>query len=325
MARKKAKYFYNPHTLSYERVEKTIKGTLRKTSAFLVVALFLAGIIVTLLYFFYDSPKERMLKRELDMLSLQYNLLGKRMDKAAEMLAQIQEKDDNIYRIIFEADPVSEDARKAGYGGVDWYRNLEGYDHSQLMGSMTKKLDQLSRRIYIQQQSYEEVLMMAKNKASMLAAIPAIQPLNNKNLQWIASGYGYRIHPIYKTTKMHTGIDFTAPKGTDVYVTGNGVVEEQMQSGTGYGNHVIVNHGYGYKTLYAHLDEVIVAPGQKVTRGQVVGRVGNTGASVAPHLHYEVIRNGEKIDPANYFFNELAPEEYEKVVELASRSNQSFD
>jgi len=321
----KVKYRFNTRTLSYERVELTTKVKLLRVLSFL-----LASSIFGILFFFLvnnyiDSPKEKMLKREKNQLAAQYELLDKRMDQVTKVLEDIQRRDDEIYRVIFEAEPIADNIRKAGFGGVNRYKQLEGFRNSELIIESAQKLDQISKQLYIQSKSYDEVYKMATSKEKMLASIPAIQPVANKDLKRMASGYGMRMHPIYKRRKMHTGMDFSAEQGTEIYATGDAVVAEVENSRRGYGNHVVLSHGYGYKTLYAHMTQYIVRKGEKVKRGQIIGYVGNTGTSVAPHLHYEVIKNGEKVNPVNFYFNDLTPEEYEKMIEFSSTPTQSFD
>jgi murein DD-endopeptidase MepM/ murein hydrolase activator NlpD len=272
-----------------------------------------------------DSPKEKLLKKENSQLKSQYQLLDSRMDQVTKVLADIQRRDDEIYRVIFEAEPIAKEIREAGFGGVNRYKNLDGYKNSDLIVESAKKLDQITKQLYIQSKSYDEVYQLATRKEKMLASIPAIQPVANKDLKRMASGYGMRMHPIYKRRKMHTGMDFSAVKGTEIYATGNGKVVHVERSRRGYGNHVIIDHGYGFKTLYAHMSKFDVRRGQEVQRGQIIGYIGNTGTSVAPHLHYEVIKNGEKVNPINYYFNDLTAEEYEKMIEVASQPTQSFD
>ena len=247
------------------------------------------------------------------------------MSKIEVVLDDIQKRDDNIYRTIFEADPIPTSIRKQGFGGINRYKELEGFSNSKIIIETSSKIDQLTKQLYLQSKSFDEIIDLTKDKLSMLASIPAIQPVSNKNLKRMASGYGYRIHPIYKTRKLHTGMDFSAKIGTEIYATGNGKISKVRRSKKGYGNYVEINHGYGYKTLYAHMSKSIVKKGQKVKRGEVIGYVGNTGTSVAPHLHYEVHKNGKKIDPVNFYYNDLSTEEYSKMLEISSQNNQSFD
>jgi murein DD-endopeptidase MepM/ murein hydrolase activator NlpD len=321
----KIRYKYNPSTLNYEKIQLTFKDRLKKVMTYLLVGLFFAGIIIFLAYTFIDSPKELMLKRENAQLRQQFSLLNKDIERLDRVLSDIEKRDDNIYRVVFEAEPISENVRKAGVGGVNRYANLEGFTNSELVIGTKKQLDNIAKRMYIQSKSFDEVIEMAKNKEEMLASIPAIQPVSNKDLKRLASGYGYRIDPIYKVNKMHWGMDFSAPTGTDIFATGDGRVQSVVNSRSGYGRHVVIDHGYGYQTLYAHMSKTDVKRGQKVKRGDIIGQVGNTGKSSGPHLHYEVIKDGKKINPANFYFNDLTPEEYDLMIELSSHANQSFD
>lgn len=321
----KAKYYFNTHNLKYERVVVSFRKRFWQVFGWLATAMVFSTAIIALAYRFLDSPKEKQLKRELSMLNLQYEILQQRTEQASRVLKEMEEHDDNIYRVIFEAEPIPSSIREAGYGGVDKYKALEGYDNSELMVETTTKIDKLIKQLYVQSKSFDEVFELAKNKKELMASIPGIQPISNGDLNRIASGFGYRIHPIYKTSIMHTGIDFTAPIGTEIYSTGNGVVSKIENDGRGYGNNVIINHGFGYETLYGHMSKIKVRPGQRVTRGEVIGLVGNSGSSTGPHCHYEVIKGGKKIDPINYFFNDLTAAQYDQVRDLASRYNQSFD
>ena len=321
----KAKYYFNTNSLKYEKVVVPWGKRILRALGFIATAIVFSVVIVAIAYAYLDSPKEKQLKREINQLTLQYELLQQRFDQVENVLQDLQHRDDNIYRVIFEAEPIPSSIREAGSGGINRYKSLEGMENSELIISTTRKLDQLTKQMYVQSKSFDEIVELAKNKSHMLASIPAIQPVSNKDLTRIASGFGYRIHPIYKTTKMHEGIDFTAPVGTDIYAAGNGVIKEVVYGDRGYGNHVIVSNGFGYETLYAHMSKVNARTGQKVNRGDVIGNVGSSGTSTAPHLHYEVIKQGIKINPINFFYNDLSPEEYEKMIEISSQSNQSFD
>ena len=321
----KAKYYFNTHSLKYEKVVIPWGKRILRVLGFLATAIVFSVVIVAIAYAYLDSPKEKQLKREISQLNLQYELLQQRFDEVGLVLSDLQHRDDNIYRVIFEAEPIPSTVREAGFGGVDRYKSLEGYESAELMVATSRKLDRLTKQLYVQSKSFDEIVELAKNKSHMLASIPAIQPVSNKDLTRRASGYGYRIHPIYKTTKMHEGMDFTAPVGTDIYAAGNGVVKVVEYDSRGYGNHVIISHGFGYETLYGHMSKIKVRPGQKLNRGDVIGVVGNTGTSTAPHLHYEVIKQGKKINPINFFYNDLTAEEYEKMIEISAQSNQSFD
>ncbi len=321
----KAKYRYNPHTLSYDKIELTLRRKIFKSLTFLGAGLVIGVIIYGLTYSFIDSPKEKQLKRDNAQMLSQYNILNKKLEQLATVLEDVQHRDDNIYRVIFEAEPIAEEIRTAGFGGINRYKELEGYNDSELIIKTATKLDKLSKQLYIQSKSFDEVFEMAKKKEEMLAALPAIQPVQNKDLKRMASGYGYRIHPILKYRKMHHGMDFTAPRGTPIYATGKGKVIRADRKSSGFGNHVRIEHGYNYVTLYAHMSKMNVKVGQKVNRGDVIGYVGNTGLSAGPHCHYEVHKNGKPVNPVNYYFNDLTPEEYATMVEMANSPMQSMD
>jgi murein DD-endopeptidase MepM/ murein hydrolase activator NlpD len=321
----KEKYRFNPKTLSYEKVRTSVKVRIWRLLSYLFTGLVFAVSVLVFAYSSIDSPKEKILKRENEQLSLQYDFINKRLGEMESVLSDLQQRDDNIYRVIFEAEPIPENVRKAGVGGANRYQKLEGYESSDLIIETTSKLDKLAKQLYIQSKSFDEVFELAKQKEKLLASLPAIQPLSNKELTRVASGFGYRMDPIYKTKKFHTGMDFTAPTGTEIYATGNGKVEYIEKSFRGYGNHIIINHGFGYQTLYGHMSVINVRIGQEVKRGDVIGYVGNTGKSTGPHLHYEVIKNDEKINPVNFYFNDLTAEEYERMIHISSTANQAFD
>ena len=297
----KAKYYFNTNSLKYEKVVIPWGKRILRVLGFVATAIVFSVVIVAIAYAYLDSPKEKQLKREISQLTLQYEILQQRFEHVDNVLRDIQHRDDNIYRVIFEAEPIPATVRKAGYGGVNRYKALEGMENSEMIINTARKLDELTKQLYVQSKSFDEIVELAKDKSHMLASIPAIQPVSNKDLTRIASGFGYRIHPIYKTSKMHEGIDFTAPIGTDIYAAGNGTIKEVVYGDRGYGNYVLISHGFGYETLYAHMSKVNARAGQKVKRGDVIGNVGSTGASTAPHLHYEVIKQGTKINPINFF------------------------
>ncbi len=321
----KVKFYFNTKSLKYERVQLKLWDRLKRFLSYVASGLVFASLTIWLAYTYFDSPKEKQLKREISELRDQYDNLSERMNQMNAVMEDIQNRDDNIYRVIFEAEPIPDNIRKAGFGGVDRYRKLEGFDNSDLLIETTKKLDKLAKRMYIQSKSFDDVANLAKSKAVLLASIPAIQPIANKDLKRMASGYGFRTHPIYKTEHFHSGIDFSAVVGTEIYATGDGVIARADDKAQGYGNHVVINHGYGYETLYGHMSKIIARVGQKVKRGDVIGLIGSSGMSTAPHLHYEVIKNQNKINPINFFFNDLSADEYAQMLELSSKSNQSFD
>lgn len=321
----KSKYRFNPESLSFVREHISIRKKIGRIATYLSASIVVAVIYYIIFSLFFDTPSERGLKREKEELLVHFELLNRRFEQVSAVMEDLQKRDDNIYRVIFEAEPIPSTVREAGIGGVDRYSELEGLSNGDIVIETAKKLDLIAKKAYIQSKSLDELENLAKRKEDMLRSIPAIQPISNNDLKRIASSFGMRIHPFYKVPKMHTGMDFTAPTGTDIYATGDGVVQKVDYSQRGYGNHVVIDHGFGYATLYAHMHSISVRPGQKVKRGSVIGQVGNTGMSVAPHLHYEVHKAGKQINPINYFFNDLTPEEYEKVIELSSLPTQSFD
>jgi murein DD-endopeptidase MepM/ murein hydrolase activator NlpD len=317
------KYRFNTKSLTVEKVTITLWDKIKVLLRYVLAGMIFSVIVLTLGYTFFDSPKEKVLRREIEQYKVQYQIISDRMDLLATVMEDIRERDDHIYRVIFEAEPIPRTVRDAAFGGTDRYSQYRGYQNTQLISETMQRLDQLTRQMYIQSKSYDDVFEMAKNKSDMLASIPAIVPIA-RGTERLVSGFGYRIHPIYKVRRMHTGVDFLAPTGTPIYATGNGVVVEAERNNYGYGRMVIIDHGYGYESLYAHLSQIQVKPGQEIKRGEIIGLVGNTGISSAPHLHYEVIRNGRKVNPVNYFFNDLSPEEFEYIIEVASRENQSL-
>lgn len=322
---KKVKYYYNTQTLKYEKLVVPLRVKILRILGFISAALVTSFLIIVIAYRFLDTPNARRLRNELNLMREQYNALNGRMEGLRSQLLELQKRDDNIYRVIFEAHPLPDSAREVEIVRSAEYKELEGYENSDLLISTAATLDKLKSRIAAQNKSYDEIENLIKNKQQMLAAIPAIQPVSNKDLTRIASGFGYRIDPIYKTVKFHTGLDFTAPLGTPIYATGDGKVEEAGYGDEGYGNHVIIRHGYGYETLYGHMVRVKAKQGQRVKRGEVIGWVGSTGKSTGPHCHYEVIKNGEKVNPVYFFFNDLSPQQFERMLKMASSSNQSFD
>ena len=320
----KTNYRFNPDTLSFDKIERNIKTLVHKMLAYLSTGL-VSGVIFFFIFLqFFDPPQTKKLKRQNEQLLSQYNLMNKDFDKISKVLEDIQNRDDNIYRVIFEAEPIPSSVRMAGFGGANRYSKLEEMDNSELIINTTRKLDILSKQVFVQAKSYDEVAKMAMNKEKMIASMPSIMPVSNNDLKRTASGWGMRIHPIYKIPRFHYGMDFTAATGTDVFATGIGVVKSASRE-TGYGNTVVIDHGYGYETFYAHLSRLNVQVGQKVNRGDVIGFVGSTGTSTAPHLHYEVSKNGTKVNPQNYYFQDLTPVEYEKMIAISSNMGQSFD
>ena len=323
----KVKYYYDSETLSYQKIEKR-KG--RKMGIVLVSILgsFLAGFILLLIYLNIpnlETPREKALQRELQNMTLQYDVLNKKMDQIETVLSEVEERDNSIYRLYFEANPIPEEQRKAGFGGINRYKDLEGYDNSKMIIETNRRLDILTKQLVVQSKSLDEIAVLAEEKEKLLAAIPAIQPVANKDLTRIASGYGLRSDPFTKERKMHWGMDFTAPRGTPVYATGDGKVIRADNQSTGYGNHIRIDHGYGYVSLYAHLYKYNVRRGQNVKRGDLIGFVGSTGRSEGPHVHYEIFKDDERINPINFYYGNLSPAEFDIILKKAQMENQSLD
>ena len=320
----KEKFYYDSDTLSYRKVER------KKSRVFIYFLLFFSAAALfgffsyVMVSQYVDSPKEKALKRENLNLKYQYEYLNKRLTLAEKVMQNIADRDENIYRVHFEANPVSQAQRKAGFGGVNRYKKLEGFENSELIINTSKKVDKLLKELEVQSRSLDEIEKLAENKEALLRAIPAIQPVQNKDLTRVASGYGMRMHPILKRRKMHKGMDFTAKTGTPIYATGDGVVVKAGR-GTGFGNVVYIDHGFGYQTRYAHMSKFNTKKGRKVKRGDIIGFVGNTGLSSGPHLHYEVHKNGKAVNPVNFYHGDLTPQEYAIMLEKASAENQSFD
>jgi hypothetical protein len=273
----------------------------------------------------FESPKVRSQERQISFLESQLATMENQVVEMSGALEEITERDEIIYRNIFGADPYPEHLRNPGIGGADRYRELRGLEQSERVIVIREEMAELERRMVAQGESFNGLLQMAENQEAMLKSIPAIQPVRNSDLKRMASGYGYRIHPIYKVRKMHWGMDFSAPTGTEIFATGDGKVVEVKKKYNGYGYHIKIRHGFGYETLYAHMSKILVKKGQRVERGEVVGLVGSTGTSVAPHLHYEVFKEGQRVNPAHYYFNDLSPAQYEQLLEASSYANQSFD
>jgi septal ring factor EnvC (AmiA/AmiB activator) len=321
----KVKYRFNKKSLTFDRVHTTFRKRLLYFFTHFSTGIVFAAVVLLVAYNFLDSPKEKAQKREIEEMKLQYRILNDQLDRVSVVLKDLQERDDNIYRVIFEAEPISPTVRDAGIGGIDRYEKLKAYSNSELLVETNQKMDRILGKLYVQSKSFDEVFQMARNKEKMLASLPAIQPVKNKDLRRVGSYFGTRMDPFYKVRKFHEGIDFTAPVGTEIYATGNGTVAEAGRSAGGYGNQVVIDHGYTYRTVYAHLSRIFVRPGQKVFRGQVIGYVGNTGKSTAPHLHYEVRKNGFPVNPIYFFFNDLTPEQFDQMLVMSAQPSQTMD
>lgn len=323
----KVKYYYDSENLAYRKI-KTKKRTKFAYVALFLVASALFGFLSFVILLntpFFETPKDRLLTREIENFKLQYAILNRKMDQIDEVLEHIQDRDNNIYRVYFNTSAIPDEQRKAGFGGVNRYAELEGYNNSDLVVNTSKRVDVISKQLAIQSRSLDEILKLAKEKNKLLSAIPAIQPVRNENLKQIASGFGYRSDPFTKVRKFHEGMDFSARTGTPIYATGDGVIARADNSASGYGNHIVIRHGFGYETLYGHLSKYNCRAGQAVKRGDVIGYVGSTGRSEAPHLHYEVHKGGSVVNPLNFYYGNISAAEYVVITKLANQENQSLD
>ncbi len=323
----KARYYYDSESLSYRKIEPK-KGTrFRHALAFLLASLFFGvmALLVLLNTPLLNTPKEIAQAREIEQYKLQYEFLNRKMGQIEIVLENLQKRDNNIYRTLFEANPIPDEVRKAGFGGVNRYDNLEGFDNSSLIIKTTKRIDVLTKQLVIQSKSLDEIQRLAEEKEALLSAIPSIQPIRNEDLTRIASGYGYRTDPFNKKRKMHWGMDFTAPRNTPIYAASEGLVKRADSRSAGYGKHIRIDHGFGYLTLYAHLNKYNVRVGQRVKKGDVIGFVGSTGRSQAPHLHYEVFKDGKRLNPIHFYYGNLSAEEFDALLNLTNQENQSLD
>jgi hypothetical protein len=322
---KKEKYHYNLKTLQYEKVQTSWKERLLRFFG-LLLAFVVTGVLFTGIYsFYFDSPLEKFLKQEIQVNKQEMEFMRRELEEMYVVLENLRDRDINTYRVIYEAEPIPSSIWESGIGGSARYKELEKFSTGELMVDIKRKIDDLKLKMAFQSKSYDEIANLVSQKGEMLESIPAIQPVANKDLKRMASGYGWRIDPVYGVRKFHSGMDFSAPVGTEVYATGKGVVEEVVSSRIGYGKMIVINHGFGYKTLYAHLDDFTVKKNDKVARGQVIGYVGNTGKSVGPHLHYEVIKRGEKVNPVFFYYQDLDEEQYEEMLRMSENAGSSLD
>ncbi|GAB1308440.1 M23 family metallopeptidase [Urechidicola sp. KH5] len=321
----KVKYYYDSETLSYKKIETRKRSVFTKIFAGLLAVAISMVLGFMVLTNFWETPNEKAMMRELEYLKLNESLHAKRIENFEEVLQDLQERDNTIYRTFFELNPIPDEQRTAGFGGVNRYSSLENFENSEMVIDITQNLDVLSKQLKIQSESLDEIVRNAKNKEDLLAAIPAIQPIKNDDLTRMASGYGWRIDPFTKARKRHYGMDFTAPRGTPVFATGPGRITRADSRASGFGKHIRIDHGFGYETLYAHLSKYNVRVGQRVKRGDLIGFVGNTGRSQAPHLHYEVRKNKERINPINFYYGNLSPIEFERMQKAAQVEGQSLD
>jgi murein DD-endopeptidase MepM/ murein hydrolase activator NlpD len=322
---KKIKYYFDTHTLRYEKLVTPLRVKLLKVFAFIATAIVTAGIIVAIAFQYIDSPKTIMLEQQNSDLRDNYSTLQQQVTQLQQKMDELLNRDNNVYRSIFESSPIPDSARLKAMEKSREVQLVTGLGETDLVQNIGSQLNRLSLLVAYQERSFNDIEAMVKNKEKLLAAIPAIQPVSDKDLTRIASGFGTRIDPVYKVPKFHAGLDFTAPIGTPIYATADGTVTDAGFNSGGYGNRVIIDHGFGYETLYGHMYRVKVRVGQRIRRGEVIGYVGSTGKSTGPHCHYEVHRNGNPVDPVYYFYNDLTPEQYDRLLKLAQTANQSFD
>jgi murein DD-endopeptidase MepM/ murein hydrolase activator NlpD len=322
---RKIKYYYNTHTLRFEKLERPLRVRLLQVFGFIAASIVTGIVIFAIAFQYIDSPKEKILRQQNEDLKEGYTVIEERLKQLELKMGEITNRDNTVYRSIFEADPVADSARIKDMEQKKEVQLVQRLGTSELVNAIIDQLNSLTLRMAYQNKSFNDLIDMVNNKTKLLAAIPAIQPISNKQLSRIASGFGYRIDPIYKTRKAHLGLDFAAPSGTPIYATADGIVKFSGFSTNGYGNHVIINHGFGYETLYGHMVRVNASQGQQVKRGQVIGYVGSTGKSTGPHLHYEVHKSGIQIDPINFFYNDLTPAQFDRLLKMAAANNQSLD
>ncbi|MCV9926594.1 M23 family metallopeptidase [Flavobacterium sp. LS1R49] len=323
----KVKYYYDSENLAYRKIK-----TKKRIKFGFIILFLLASALFGFLAFvillntpYFETPKDRLQAREIENLKLNYSILNKKMDQIDAVVESLEDRDNNLYRVYFNKKEIPDSIRKAGFSRIERYKVLEGYNNSQLVINTTKRIDVLTKQLAIQSRSLDEILKLAGAKENLLSAIPAIQPVQNENLKRMASGFGYRTDPFTKVRKMHEGMDFTAKVGTPVYATGDGVVDRADNNASGFGNHVVIRHGFGYETLYAHLSKYNCRPGQRVKRGDVIGYVGSTGRSEGPHCHYEVHKDGKVVNPLNFYYGNISAVEYVAITKLANQENQSLD
>ncbi|MBI1185490.1 peptidoglycan DD-metalloendopeptidase family protein [bacterium] len=315
---------YNPETLTFEKYKVPTWYRVFKTLGFVAIALVFSLINITVYSYFFPTPQEQALTKQVEVLESQFKTAMTKLSEQEIVLHQLRDRDQNLYRVILQAEPNPESFWEGGIGGVNHYAQFEGLPQKDLLVKINTRLRDARTKLANLSKSYDDLAKLATTKEERMARIPAIQPVNNKDLKRLSSGFGYRYHPILKIRKFHSGTDFSAPSGTEIYATADGVVEKAKYA-RGYGNHVVLDHGFGYETLYGHMSKIAVRAGQKVKRGELIGYVGSTGLSSAPHLHYEVIKNKVKVNPIHYFNNDLGAEEYETILNLSKQSNQSFD
>lgn len=323
----KVKYYYDSENLAYTKIKTRKRAKIGYAFLFLLASALFGFLIFVLLIntSYFETPKDRLQAREIENLKLQYAILNKKMDEIDDVAESLEDRDNNIYRVYFNKTEIPDSIRKEGFRDAERYKKLEGYNNSQLVLNTTKRIDKLSKQLAIQSKSLDDILKLAGAKENLLLAIPAIQPVQNESLKRVASGFGYRIDPFTKVRKMHNGMDFTANTGAPVYATGDGVVDRADAAASGFGNHVVIRHGFGYESLYAHLSKYNCRPGQHVKRGDIIGYVGSTGRSEGPHCHYEVHKDGKVVNPLNFYYGNISAAEYVAISQMANQENQSLD
>lgn len=324
---KKIKYYYDAENLAYRRINTKKRTKVAYAALFLLASALFGFLMVVILLNtpYFETPRDRLQAREIENMKLRYSLLNKKMDDLEAVMEDIEERDNNLYRAYFNAAEIPDEQRRAGFGGINRYADLEGYNNSELVVNTARRVDVLSKQLAIQSKSLDEIFAMARAKSKLLSAIPAIQPVKNEQMRSMASGFGYRSDPFTKVRKFHAGMDFSARTGTPIYATGDGVVTRADNTASGYGNHIVINHGYGYETLYAHLSAYKVRRGQRVKRGDIIGLIGSTGRSEAPHLHYEVHKGGKPVNPLNFYYGNISAQEFAVISKAANQENQSLD
>lgn len=322
---KKVKYFYNTHTLQFQKITTPLRVRLLQVFGYIAASIVTGIIIFAITFRYVDSPKEKFMRQQNDDLKQNYKIIQERVKQLELQMNEIATRDNDVYRAIFESNPIPDSIRIKEMEKKQQVNIIQAMGESELVKSVTAQLNNLSLRMGYQLKSFDAIANMVKNKEQLLAAIPSIQPISNRNLNRIASGFGYRIDPVYKDRRLHAGLDFTAPNGTPIYATADGIIKDAGFNTGGYGNRVVINHGFGYETIYAHMYRIKARIGTKIKRGEVIGYVGNTGKSTGPHCHYEVHRKGIPLDPIYYFYNDLTPAQFDRLLKLAAASNQSFD
>ncbi len=315
----KTKYKFNTNSLSFEKSKLTFFEFIIKAISYLSIGAVISAVVI----YFAPNYIDQKLNSDLYQMTSKYQIINTKLEQLNLVLKDLTDRDNNIYRVVFEADPIPNSIR--GVEKIQQNIKLNSFTNAELMDYTFTSIKSITQQMYVQSKSFDEIVSMAKNKQKILASIPAIMPINSKDLKHVPGGFGWRMHPIYKTTQYHPGMDFTAEQGTPIYATGDGVIQESVMQMQGYGYYVLINHGFAYQTRYAHMCKINAKEGAPVKRGDLIGYVGSTGLSTGPHIHYEVIKNGEPVNPVNFYYNNLTPEEYQIILKLSSSSTPSYD